>query len=207
MTATDTVDHLIGIQRGIVWNVDDYDKLQEYMNMIKTYNFYHDYQSAHNLTTMLNSFIRQTFNDHHPTLLHKTHVSAIDASWSHNKITASGIIGLVLILSNQSNRFFNYFSMGRGTTPEAIGQKHLIDEEVRVSMLVDGGITAHGNVWNHVANLGYGVRSGTYYEFGIHDGPLEPSLMLSRSVLPNGLIHVQNDSFMTASHSTIFVAK
>lgn len=198
---------LVGIQRGIVFGRDDYMKIKNYMNKIRQYHFFRDYESAFNLTAMLNIFIRKQYNDHRLSQLHDMKVEAIDASIGSNKVTSLGIIGLVLILSNQSNKFFNYFSMGRGATPETIGQRRLIDEEVRVSMLVDGGVVARGNVWNHVATLGYGVATGKYFEFGIHDGPLEPSTMLARSVLPNGLDHVQNDSFLVASHSTVFNAK
>ena len=198
---------IIGLQRAISWNRDDYDKIKDYMNKIRLYNFYQDYDSAFNLTAMLNIFIRKQYNDHRLSQLHDLKVEALDTNIGSNKITSAGIIGLVLILSNQSNKFFNYFSMGRGKTPEAIGQKHLIDEEVRISMIIDGGVVARGNVWNHVGTLGYGVTTGTYYEFGIHDGPIEPTRMLSRSVLPNGITHVQNDSFLTASHSTIFNSK
>ena len=104
---------------------------------------------------------------------------------------------LILIASNRSNKFFNYASLGRSSTPETIGQRHLIDEEVRVSMIIDGGITPMGNLWNHLATFGYGVTTGKYYEFGIHDGPQEPSTMFARSVLPNGIDHVQNESFIT----------
>lgn len=203
----DNIPQLIGIQRAITWSVDDYSKLQDFMAKIRLYNWYKDYQSAFNLTALLNIFIRKTWNDHHPSLLHDIKVEAIDSDIGTNKITASGIIGMVAILSNQSNKFFNYFSMGTGTTPETIGQKSLIAEVIRISVLTDGSIAARGSVWNHVANLGYGAPSGTYYEFGIHDGPLEPSRMFSRSVLPAGLSHVQNESFVTASHSTIFTAK
>jgi len=197
----------LGVQRGILWNRDDYDKLNEYMDKINLYKWYGDYDSAFRLTSFLNMFIRKQYNDHRPSLLHKTKVSAIDAGIADNKITAPGVIGIVNILANQSIRFFIYMSMGIGTTVETIGQKKLTQEIVRVSVLRDGSMAARGNIWNHVGNFGYGVQTNKYWEFGVHDAPLEPSIMLSRSVLPSGLQQTQNETFLTASHSTVVIPK
>jgi hypothetical protein len=193
-----------GIQRGILWSVDSFETIKNYMKKIRLYQWYGDHQSAFNLTEILNDFIKNCYNDHRSDILHKDSVHAISSDISHNKITSSGISALLLIASNQSNKFFNYASLGRSTTPETIGQRHLIDEEVRVSMIIDGGIEAMGNLWNHVATFGYGVTTGKYYEIGIHDGPQEPSTMFSRSVLPAGIDHTQNESFMTVSHTSIW---
>ena len=198
---------LIGVQRGISWNRDEYPKLKEYMDRINLYKWYGDYESAFRLTSFLNIFIRRQYNDHRPSCLYRTKVSANDAGISDNKITASGVIGIVNLLANQSVRYFIYMSMGLGTTLETIGQKKLTEEIVRVSVLRDGSMAARGNVWNHVGNFGYGVRTNKYWEFGIHDSPLEPSLMLSRSVLPSGLQQTQNETFLTASHSTVVIPK
>lgn len=198
---------MIGVQRGIVWNREEYPKLQQYFQDISYYHWFGDYDSAFNLTAKLNIFIRQQYNDHRPSLLHKTRVSANDAGIADNKITAMGVVGIVNILANQSIKFFIYMSMGLGTTLETIGQKKLSEEIVRVSVLRDGSMAARGNVWNHVGNFGYGVQTNKYWEFGIHDSPLEPSLMLSRSVLPSGLQQTQNETFLTASHSTVVIPK
>ena len=198
---------LIGVQRGITWSRDEYPKLKEYMDKINLYKWYGDYESAFRLTSFLNIFIRKQYNDHRPSYLYKTKVSANDAGISDNKITALGVVGIVNILANQSIKFFIYMSMGLGTTLETIGQKKLSEEIVRVSVLRDGSMAARGNVWNHVGNFGYGVQTNKYWEFGIHDSPLEPSLMLSRSVLPSGLQQTQNETFLTASHSTVVIPK
>lgn len=198
---------MIGIQRGALFYRQDYEKIKSLMDKIRLYNWFKDYESSYNLTLLFNEHIRSCMNDHHPTSIHDIKVEAQKASISHNKITSAGIIGMLLIFTNQSSKFFNYASLGRSNIPETIGQRKLIDEEIRISMLVDGGVVAHGNIVNHVAQFGYGVRTGTYYEFGIHDGPIEPSLMFARAVLPTPISHTQNDSFMMGSHSTILVAK
>ena len=177
------------------------------MDDIRLYRFYGDYDSAFRLTALLNIFIRKQFNDQRPSLLHKTRISANDAIVGTNKITSSGVVGIVNTLANQSIRLYIYMSIGTGITPEAIGQKQLVSEQARLSVLKDGGMAARGNVWNHVGNYGYGIPTAKYTEFGIHDLPLEPSQMLSRSVLENGLQHTQNDTFLTASHSCVFVPK
>jgi hypothetical protein len=196
-----------GIQRGALFHREDFDKIKSLLDKIRLYNWFGDYESSYTLTLLINQHIRACVNDHHPTTIHDIKVEAQNASITHNKITSSGIVGMFLIFANQSNKFFNYASLGRSNIPETIGQRKLIDEEVRVSMLVDGGIVARGNIINHVAQFGYGVRTGNYYEFGIHDAPLEPSLMFARAVLPTAINHIQNDSFMIGSHSTILVAK
>jgi hypothetical protein len=198
---------LIGTQRGVLWNVDDYFKLQDFMGLVRRYNSIGDYESAFNLTTILNMFIRKTYDDHHPNLLHRIRVEALDADIHHNIITAAGNTCMVQILSNQSTRFFLWMSMGTSTVPEAIGQNALLAEVIRIPITTNGSVAAHGHVWNHVANLGYGPPTNTYYEFGIHDAAQEPSNMLSRSVLTTGLSHTQNSTFLTASHSTVFVSK
>ena len=118
-------------------------------------------------------------------------MTANDAGIADNKITALGVVGIVNILANQSIKFFIYMSMGLGTTLETIGQKKLSEEIVRVSVLRDGSMAARGSVGTYVGNFGYGVQTNKYWEFGIHDSPLEPSLMLSRSVLPSGLQQTQ----------------
>ena len=196
-----------GWQRAIKWDVEDFFKLQDFMKLIRSYRSIGDNESAFNLSVLLNMFIRQTYNDHRPNLLYKTRVEARDAQIHHNVITSLGISSMVQILSNQNNKFFMWLSMGTSTVPEAIGQHSLVAEAIRIPITTNGAIAAHGHVWNHVGNLGYGPPSGTYYEFGIHDGPQDPSIMLSRSVLSTGLVHVQNQSFLTASHSTIFTSK
>lgn len=196
-----------GVQRGITWNVEEFDKLQEFMQTIRLYRWFGDFDSAFKLTAHLNIFIRKRFNDHRPTMLYKTKVEANDALVGDNKITASGIVGIVNTLANQSIRFYDFMSMGRGITPETIGQKKLLDEKVRLSVLKDGSMAARGNVWNHVGNFGYGVPTDKYFEFGIHDSPYESAKMLSRSVLAEGLQQYQNDSFLTASHSSIFIPR
>ena len=160
--------NLIGIQRGILWSREDYPKLKEYMDKIHMYRWLGDFNSAFRLTAFLNIFIRKQYNDHKPSQLHKTKVSAIDAGIADNKITAPGVIGIVNQLANQSVKFFIYMSMGIGTTVETIGQKKLTQEVVRVSVLRDGSMAARGNVWNHVGNFGYGVTTNKYWEFGIH---------------------------------------
>jgi hypothetical protein len=198
---------IIGIQRGITWNVEEYDKLQKYMEDIRLYQWHGDHDSAFLLTACLNIYIRRQYNDHRPSLLHRTRVEANDAEIGTNKITATGIIGIVNILANQSIRYYFYMSMGLGTTPEAIGQKRLTAEMARLSVLRDGSMAGRGNVWNHVGNFGYGIPTNRYYEFGIHDSPLEPSKMLSRSVLATGLQQTQSETFLTASHSAIFTPK
>jgi hypothetical protein len=198
---------MMGVQRGVLWSKDEYPKLKEYMDKINLYRWFGDYDSAFRLTAYLNIFIRKQFNDHRPSLLYKTKVSATDAGIADNKITAPGVVGIVNQLANQSIKFFIYMSMGTGTTLETIGQKKLSNEVVRVSVLRDGSMAARGNVWNHVGNFGYGVRTDKFWEFGIHDNPLEPSLMLSRSVLPSGLQQTQNETFLTASHSTVVIPK
>lgn len=198
---------IIGIQRGVVWNVEEYEKLQEFMRTISLYKWYGDYDSAFKLTAYLNIFIRRVSNDHHPTTLYKTKVEANDALVGDNKITSSGIIGIVNTLANQTIKFYNYMSMGLGTVPETIGQKRLISEKARLSVLKDGSMAARGNVWNHVGNFGYGIETNKYFEFGIHDSPLDPSNMLSRSVLVSGLQQIQNDTFLTASHSCVFIPR
>jgi hypothetical protein len=159
------------------------------------------------LSAYLNIFIRYTYNDHRPTLLYKTRVEALDAEIADNKITSSGIAGIVDTLANNSIQFYHYMSMGLGRTPEAIGQTDLITPEARISVLKDGSMSGRGNVWNHVGNFGYGIASNRYYEFGIHNSPTSDSQMLSRSVLSNGLLQRQNETFLTASHSTIFTPK
>lgn len=194
-----------GIQRGITWNVEDYFRLQDFMKTIRSYNSIGDYESAFNLTSYLNSFIKDTYNDHHPTQLYKTKVEGVDAAIHHNIITSLGISAMVQILSNFNNQYFLYLSMGTSTTPEAIGQNALLNEVIRIPITTNGSIAAHGQIWNHVGNLGYGPPTNTYYEFGIHNGPQEPSTMWSRSVLPTGLSHTQNSSFLTVSHSTVFI--
>jgi len=196
-----------GIQRGAVFNRQDYNNVKTIMEKIRLYNWYKDYDSAFNLTLLLNDHIKQRSNDHHPTTIHNLKAEAQQAGITSNKITAAGIVGMFLIFANQSSKFFYYGSLGRSNVPETIGQRKLFDEEVRISMLVDGGVVARGNIINHVAQFGYGVRTGDYYEFGIHDAPLEPSLMFSRAVFTTPIHHDQNDSFMTGSHSTILVSK
>ncbi len=198
---------LIGVQRGITWSVDDHKKLQDFMSLIRLYEWHGDHESAFRLTAFLNIFIRRQYNDHRPQTLYKTRVEAVDAEIGMNKITSTGIIGIVNILANQSIRYYFYMSMGTGTTPEAIGQKKLTAEAARLSVLKDGSMAARGNVWNHVGNFGYGIPTAKYYEFGIHDSPLEPSKMLSRSVLATGLQQTQNETFLTASHSGIFIPR
>jgi hypothetical protein len=198
---------ILGIQRGITWDADDFEKLSNYMEMIRVYQWYGDYESAFKLTAYLNIYIRKQFNDHRPSQLYKTDVSALDAAIGPNKITSTGIIGIVNLLANQSVRYYFYMSIGTGTTPEAIGQKHLSAEAGRLSVLKDGSMAARGNVWNHVGNFGYGMPTAKYYEFGVHDSPLEPSKMLSRSVLTTGLQQTQNETFLTASHSSIFIPR
>ena len=198
---------ILGVQRGITWSVDDYQKLQDFMKMIRLYEWHGDHESAFRLTAYLNIYIRRQYNDHRPSMLYRTKVEANDAEIGMNKITSSGIIGIVNILANQSIRFYFYMSMGLGTTPEAIGQKKLTSEVARLSVLKDGSMAARGNVWNHVGNFGYGIPTNKYYEFGIHDSPLEPSKMLSRSVLATGLQQTQNETFLTASHSGIFIPR
>lgn len=197
----------MGIQRGITWSVDDYQKLQDFMSLIRLYQWHGDCESAFLLTACLNIYIRRQYNDHRPSLLHRTRVEANDSEIGTNKITATGIIGIVNILANQSIRYYFYMSMGTGTIPETIGQKRLTAEAARLSVLRDGSMAGRGNVWNHVGNFGYGIPTNRYYEFGIHDSPLEPSKMLSRSVLAAGLQQTQNDTFLTASHSAIFTPK
>jgi len=93
--------------------------------------------------------------------------------------------------------------MGDNPTPERVGQKNLVHEEIRVSVQKEGSMAARGSVWNHVGNMGYGVRTDKYYEFGVHN-KAEGGRMLSRSVLENGIDQVQNDTFLTPSHSSIF---
>jgi hypothetical protein len=198
---------IIGIQRGITWNVEDFEKLQQYMHDIRLYKWFSDYDSAFKLTAYLNIFIRKTYNDHRPTMLYKTKVEAIDAGIADNKIMADGIIGIINTLANQSFSFYDYMSMGTSVVPETIGQKKLLTEIVRLSVLKDGGMAARGNAWNHVGNFGYGVPTAKYYEFGIHNSPNDDALMLSRSVLKDGLQQYQNDSFLTASHTAIFIPK
>jgi len=198
---------IMGVQRGVLWSKDEYHKLKDYMDKINLYKWFGDFDSAFKLTAYLNIFIRKVYNDHRPDTLYKTKVSATDAGIADNKITAPGVVGLVNILADQSVKFFIYMSMGTGTTIETIGQKRLSEEVVRVSVLRDGSMAARGNVWNHVGNFGYGVKTAKYWEFGIHDSPLEPSLMLSRSVLPTGLQQTQNETFLTASHSTVVIPK
>lgn len=200
-------NQIIGIQRGIVFDKDDFNKMQDYMKNIRLYNFLGDHDSAFNLSALLNIYIRRQYNDHKPSILHKTKIEAKDADISTNKITAPGAAACILILTGLSNKFFNWMSMGKATAPETIGQRKLIDERIRIPILVNGSVAAHGLIWNHVGNMGYGPPTDTYYEFGIHDGPIEPTTMLSRSVISGGLAHIQNQSFLTASHSSIFVPK
>lgn len=203
-----------GVQRGVLWSADDYSKLQDYMSKIRLYRWLKDFDSAFRLTALLNIFIRKVYDDHRPTELYKTKVEAVDASLSHNKITSTGVVGMVQQLALQTDRFYLWCSMGTNTTPERIGQKKLLAEEIRVSVQKDGSMAGRGSVLNHVANFGYGVRSDTYYEFGVHDANQEPvtaddppSRMLSRSVIPNGLEHTQNDTFITASHSSVWLVR
>lgn len=202
----------IGIQRGGVFPVEDYDKLQEFNSKIRLLKWLGKEEEAFFMQENLNTFLEYRFNDHHPNILGKYAVEAIDASVHHNKVTSAGVVGMVYILAQQTDRYFNWVAMGRGQAPEAIGQKTLLDEELRVSVLTDGSQAARGTVWNHVGNLGYGAISGDYYEFGIFDlpediPPTKISRMLARSVMPNKLTHTQNDTFVTASHSMIFEIK
>jgi hypothetical protein len=204
-TKTDNIPSIVGIQRAALFHREDYDRFSNLMKRMRLYNWYHDYDSSFNLSLMINEHIKKRFDDHHPTMIYDTKIEAQSASIGHNKIPSSGVVGILLILANQSNRFFNYASLGRSNIPETIGQQRLIDEEVRISMVQDGNIVAKGNIMNHFAQFGYGVRTGKYVEFGIHDGPIEPSLMFSRSVLPNAMDHIQGDGFMSGSHTTVLV--
>lgn len=203
-----------GLQRGIVWSADDFEKLDTFMQQIRILKWMGDYDAAFTRTAELNKFIRKTYNDHHPNTLCKINVEGVDADIGHNKIMSIGIVGIVQQLAMQSDRFYLWMSMGTSTTPERIGQKKLLAEEIRVSVQKDGSMAGRGSVWNHVANFGYGVRSDTYYEFGVHDADQEPeeptdpiSRLLARAVLPNGLEHTQNDTFITASHSTVWLVR
>lgn len=199
---------IIGVQRGISFNKEEHSKLQKYMGDIRILKWLEHYETAFKLTAAMNIFIRKQYNDHRPLLLNdRIPLSGNDAGIHHNKVTASGIVGMVNILANQSTQFYNYMSMGSGTMQATIGQRKLQAEEARLSVLKDGSSIARGNVWNHVGNFGYGIRTGKYYEYGIHNGPLEPSKMLARSVLPNGLQQTQNETFLMVSHSMVFAPK
>lgn len=204
---TQDITRMWGVQRGVLWSADDYDKLNNYMQQVRNLNWFGETDAAFKRTADLNIFIRRTYDDHHPTELGNLKVEAIDASLGHNKITSPGVVGMVQILAMQSDKYYLWCSMGTNTTPERIGQKKLFAEEIRVSVQKDGGMAGRGNVWNHVANFGYGVRTDTYYEFGVHDADDEPSRMLARSVIPNGLEQTQNDTFITASHSTVWLVR
>lgn len=192
-----------GLQRAASWYIDDYMKLVDYHNKVNLLSWLGNHDIAFRMTADFNIFIRKVWNDHHPNKLGNTFVEAIDASLDHNMIVANGIVGIVQQLGLQTTDAFLWVSMGDNQTPERIGQKNLISEEMRVSVQKDGSMAARGSVWNHVGNMGYGVRTDKYYEFGIHN-KAEGGRMLSRSVLENGVDQVQNDTFLTPSHSSIF---
>jgi hypothetical protein len=194
-----------GIQRAAAFHIDDYLFMKNYFDSINWYKWIGEENYAFKLSSEFNVYLRRHFNDHHNANLYGK--QAFDIDIHHNIITAQGIVGMVAQLANQTNKSFTYGSMGFSSVPETIGQKTLIDEKIRVSVLVDGSIIARGNVLNHLINFGYGPISGKYYEFGIHDSDQEPSRMLARAVLKSGVDHTQNKSFVTGSHSTIFSPK
>ena len=194
----------MGIQRAISWNVEEYSKIKDYMAKIRFARFLKDYDFAYSLTKMFNSFIKKRANDHRPTKIYHTDVEAIDAILGFNKVTTRGILWIVARLASQSTKDQTYMSLGTSNVPETIGQRKLLKPEARLSVLIDGGVAARGNVLNHIGTFGYGLRTDKYYEFGIHDSALEPSNMFSRSVIARGLQQTQNGTFLTASHSAVF---
>lgn len=198
-----------GIQRAALFSADDYNQIMNYNARVRMLNWLGETDTAFQLTDNLNNFMDKTYNDHRPTLFvnNNARVEAMNAIKGPNKVTSAGVVGMVMILSQQSQLYYLYVSMGLGTTPEAIGQKALQNEQMRVSVETDGSQAGRGNVWNHVGTMGYGAISGTYTEFGIHDKPEEPSRMLARSVIEAGVEHQQNDTFVAASHSLIFEIK
>lgn len=200
---------VLGVQRAALFSADDYDQMMNYNSRVRMLNWLGDTDRAYQLTDDLNKFMDKTYNDHRPNIyLHNnTKVEALDAIKGTNKVTSAGVVGMVQILSQTSQEYFIYVSMGLGTTPEAIGQKNLQNEQMRVSVETDGSQAGRGNVWNHVGTMGYGAISGRYTEFGVHNKPEEPSRMLARSVITDGVEHEQNDTFIAASHSLIFEIK
>lgn len=206
-TAGYGVSHIpvpMGIQRAISWNVEDYGKIKDYMRKIRFSTFLGHHDFAYQLTKIFNAFIKKRANDHKPTKLYHTDVEAIDAILGFNKVTTRGIIWIVAKLANQARKDQYYMSIGTSKVAETIGQRKLISPKARLSVLNDGGMAARGNVLNHIGTFGYGLETGVYYEFGIHDDAFEPSNMFSRSVISTGLQQTQNDKFLTASHSAIF---
>lgn len=199
---------LVGIQHAASFNVEDYQNLQDYNQRVRMLNWLGYADEAFELTDNLNNFMKKRHDDHRaPLCFDNKKIEAIDAIVGTNKVVSSGVVGMVQLLAQNSQEFFLYVSMGLGTTPEAIGQKNLQDEQMRVSVETDGSQAGRGSVWNHVGTMGYGAISGNYTEFGIHNKPEEPSRMLARSVITDGVTHVQNDTFVAASHSLIFEIK
>ena len=197
----------IGIQRAISWNADDYSKIMEYTKRIQFANFLHEYDHAYMMTKILNSHIKKRANDHKPNkLYHMDNIESIDAILGFNKITTRGIIEFVKKQASQPVDDFVIMSIGTSKIPEAIGQKALYVPVARLPILLYGGVTAKGNVLNHVGTFGYGLESNTYYEFGIHNAPLG-GIMFSRSVIESGLKQEQNNTFLTGSHSAVFEVK
>lgn len=197
-----------GIQRAALFSADDYNNIMGYNARVRMLNWLGDTDNAFSLTNDLNNFMTKRRNDHRVQLSYNNKkIEAWDAIEGPNKVTSAGVVGMVQLLSQQSQLYYLYVSMGLGTTPEAIGQKFLQNEQMRVSVETDGSQAGRGSVWNHVGTMGYGAISGTYTEFGIHDKPDEPSRMLARSVIEAGVEHVQNDTFVAASHSLIFEIK
>lgn len=194
---------MVGIQKAVLWDAKYYSKLQNFFRSIRFYH-YTDPKKEALLSESFEDYIDSVYNDHHGLKFEFTGTEAIDAQVHSNVLTSRGAVGFVAILANTSDQFFKFMGMGTSSAPATIGQRQLGTEISRVSSDTDGALTARGNVLSQVGNFGYGAPTSQIYEFGGFNKDVDGE-MYFRSVLSDPLTHTQGSTFVSASHSTVFI--
>jgi hypothetical protein len=128
---------------------------------------------------------------------------------NHNLPMWDGLTAFNEFIAGESSDFFFFMGAGIGTTKPTFADPGLEDEKVRTDMRTSGDINADGIVLKSTAAFPTSVptEASGFSEFGAFDSDNElSSRMEYRVTITPALAHVQNVTFMQASHTIVLQA-
>lgn len=124
---------------------------------------------------------------------------------NHNLSMWDGLTRYTELISGETSKGFVYMAGGIGTSEPNFGESGLEDEIARVDIRVSGDLNSDGIVLKSTAAFPPGVPTGSISEFGGFDDATVGK-MEYRVVINPTLGHTQNETFVQASHNTVFQA-
>jgi hypothetical protein len=179
----------------------DYTKLQKFYSYIRAAREKNNIVLKNELVEYYEQFLSRSYNDQN--VCYEFLPEPFEVGYKADRVVFAGLERIADLVTGKTNRVFNYYAIGTGTTPVLPSDTSLDDEQHRVAIFSTGFAESKGSSMVFAANFPQTLPSMVVSESGIFDRFSQSGdTMLLRTLYQgsNAISHIFNSTFVAVSH-------